>query len=101
MTEHHTYTIGRRALVLVRPDGSEQRDLGEGEHPVWSPDGETLYFRAADRLWALDVDGGARREIPGTLTGREPAISPGGGRLAYSRAGAGGADIWVLRLEAP
>lgn len=100
LVEQRTYRLGARRLLLVRPDGSEVRDLTEGEDPAWSPDGQTIYFRSGDRLWRMGRDGGAREPLADTKGGREPAVSPDGRHLAFARqTPAGDYDIWVLALE--
>ena len=97
--EQHLYIPGERTLLLVRPDGSEVRQLTVGEEPAWAPDGRTLYFRSVDQLWSIAVDGGDLRPLAGTTGGREPAVSPDGRHLAFTRTDAGGTrDVWVLAL---
>jgi imidazolonepropionase-like amidohydrolase/Tol biopolymer transport system component len=52
--------------------------------PRLSPDGRTLIFVAADKLWEQPVDGGStRRLIEANAWQREPAFSPDGRYLAY------------------
>lgn len=79
------YTIGRHLLTLIRPDGSESRDLGEGDEPAWSLDGDHIYFSHQGRIWRIAPNGSAREPIDDTVNGREPAVSPDGRFLAFSR----------------
>jgi len=98
--ERTDYPLGRRVLTIIRSDGTEPMELGEGEEPAWSPDGETLFYRQADQLWRRRLDGGEPTPVPGTAGGREPAVSPTGSHLAFSRPDGGGRYfIWVARLE--
>lgn len=94
-----TYTIGQRILTIIRPDGTELTELGEGEEPAWAPDGSTLFYRHGEQLWKRNLAGGEPTAIPGTVAGREPAVSPTGDHLAFVRADDHGAySIWVARL---
>lgn len=100
--ERTDYALLGRTVILVRPDGSEIRELHGGEQPAWSPDGTTVFFRSQDGLWRLSVNGGVAQRLPGTDGGREPAVSPDARYLAYAReATPGNHDIWVLSLELP
>ena len=95
--ERLDYEVKDRRIALVRPDGSETRELGSGEEPVWTPDSGRLVFRRDGHLWTASVGGGAATPIPGTEGAREPAISPDGSRLAYVRLLTGGKhDLWVV-----
>ncbi|MBI4545932.1 MAG: PD40 domain-containing protein [Gemmatimonadetes bacterium] len=94
------YSVGRRMLTLVRPDGRDRKELGPGEEPAWAPDGRTLYFRRGQAIWKSDADGAAAAPIPETEGGREPAVSPDGRYLAFARRVApGNHDVWVLALS--
>ena len=60
-------------VSVMRPDGSQLRDLGEGYSATWSPDSSQIAFMVNGELRAYDVaDGGAsmlNERIPGgTLT---------------------------------
>ncbi|HSG82530.1 MAG TPA: hypothetical protein VLC48_09785, partial [Gemmatimonadota bacterium] len=94
------YTDGPHVLSLIRPDGSDLRELGDGDEPAWSPDGRELFFVREDRIWKSTPDGSNAVAIPGTEGGREPAVSPDGRYLAFARRSANSDyDIWVIALE--
>jgi WD40 repeat protein len=98
--ERTMYTMGRRVITVVRPDGSESTELGEGEEPAWAPDGKTIFYRRGDQLWKRSIEGGDPAPIPGTVGGREPAVSPAGDHIAFARPDAQGTYfIWIARLE--
>lgn len=96
--ERVVFPLARSVVTLVRPDGSETREMWEGGEPAWTPDGR-LVFRRDDRLWVGPVDGGAPAAVPDTEGGREPAVSPDGTAVAFSRVSPGGGfDIWLAEL---
>ena len=98
--ERVDYAVNDRRIALVRPDGSETRDLGRGEDPAWTPDSSRLVFRRDGRLWMIAAEGGTATPIPGTEGAREPAMSPDGGRVAYVRLlTAGKHDLWVMPFD--
>ena len=94
------YIDGRHVLSLIRPDGSEAQDLGDGDTPAWSPDGGHLYFSRDGRIWRSNLGDTTAVAINGTEGGHEPAASPDGRYLAFSRLSAAGDwDIWIVLLE--
>lgn len=98
--ERTDYTSGAQTLTLIRPDGSEVRDLGTGDEPAWSPDGSVLFFRRDDQIWRLPVAGGEPVAVNGTEGGREPAVAPNGSALAFAkRSPSGDHDIWIVSAE--
>ena len=97
--ERTDYVPGAHVLSLIRPDGSDLVELGEGDEPAWSPDGNLIYFRRDDRIWSIRPDRTEAPALPGTEGGREPAVSPDGSKLAFARLNpAGDYDIWVIVL---
>ena len=98
--ERTTYTIGQRVLTIIRPDGTELTELGEGEEPAWAPDGTMIFYRQGDQLWKRSLAGGEPMSVPGTAGGREPALSPTGDHLAFVRPERDSTyNIWIARLE--
>jgi len=81
-------------LYSMNADGSDVVDLGSGNRPSWSPDGEwVVYMRTVDDghmitssdLIAVQPDGSARSTITRTSDRLEmnPSWSPDGSRIAY------------------
>ena len=93
--EEHLYTTPGPSVALVRPDGSEGRTLAAGAQPTFSADGSRVYYVADDGIRTVDLNGENNRLVPGTAGGREPAVSPDGTRLTFSRALPGGFDLWI------
>ena len=76
-------------LVVARVDGREYRRLTDDVHrdrgPVWSPDGQTIYFYS-DRsghydLWRIRPHGGQPTVLTNSMQANFPTISPDGRRL--------------------
>jgi Tol biopolymer transport system component len=44
---------GTVSLWVMRPNGSEEHYIGNGDRPVWSPDGATLIFHATSGVFAV------------------------------------------------
>ena len=85
-------------LYVMRPDGSEARQITEGGNPFFarfSPDGQRLLYtdgtlKLKDRqgIWVVDLDGKNRRRILATGDGTASACwSPDGQRIAVAIAG--------------
>ena len=91
--------FGDARLKLIRPNGTEARDLGTGETPAWTPDGQNLVFRRGDDLWRTLLDGSQAARILNTSFGEEPSVSPDGQRLAFARLNELHYDIWVVPLR--
>jgi Tol biopolymer transport system component len=97
--ERTDYTLGSRTLTIVRPDGTGLAELAAGDEPAWSPDSRTVYFRRDDQIWSIGLDRTALAPVPGTVGGREPAVSPDGKHLAFSLLSHDGDyDIWIVSL---
>ena len=94
-------------LVVARVDGREYRRLTDDVHrdrgPVWSPDGQTIYFYS-DRsghydLWRIRPHGGQPTVLTNSMQANFPTISPDGRRLAA--AGVGIAGLVLRDVDAP
>lgn len=99
--ERTTWTLPSPSLAIVRPDGGEVQLLPAGENPAWSADGQRIFYEFETAIWSVGIGGAGAGPVPGTENGFEPALSPDGVHLAFSRVdpATGDADIWVV--EAP
>ena len=87
---------GSRDLWLVRPDGGEPLaltdDAASETDPAWFPDGSAIAY-VSDRdgtpaIWRISTLGGSSVKLVSDAA--DPAISPDGTRIAFSRAGPDG-----------
>jgi TolB protein len=95
-------------IKLMNPDGSHAKTLVPTafgvRSPTWRPDGHALAFvtsrRGAPGIYVVRDDGtGPRPLIARGRTGTgDPAFSPDGSFIAYSRAFRG-SDIWIARAD--
>lgn len=93
------YRTGRRMIAIIRPDGTGYAELVEGTEPAWLPDSRGLCFRSADRLWVMSMEDGSPVAIPNTVDAREPAVSPDGRHVVFTRRStAGDLDVWIAEL---
>ena len=104
-----TSSGGTNRVVVAHADGSRPREVVDGMQPSWSPDGaELVYARPMCSYyygWPESV-GLARlapadgQPVPFSITNEghdsEPAWSPQGDRIAFSRIRAGRTGLWVV-----
>ena len=97
--ERTQWLTGRAVVLVVPPAGGEPLELLDGMDPAWSPDGEWVYVARPDGIWRVAASGGVLGRVEGTTGGTEPAVSPDGTELAFTRRGDDGkGDIWVVPL---
>jgi hypothetical protein len=97
--ERTQWSAGRSVVVVVPAAGGEPLELVDGTDPAWSPDGEWIYVARPDGIWRVAAAGGVLGRVEGTEGGTEPAPSPDGTELAFTKRGADGkGDIWVVPL---
>lgn len=96
-----TYGPAYSHLMVVPAAGGVARELGNGDEPAWSPDGNTIYARnSAGDVFRVPAAGGAAVTIPGLRNSRDLAVSPDGHWLAFTRSDSNGNhDVWVVRLS--
>lgn len=99
--QRRTWSLASRSLALIHPDGSGLTLLPEGSRPAWGPEDSRVYYESGGMIWSVSPAGGDPRPVPDTENGRDPAVSPDGGWLAFSRAqpGTTNIDIWIVALE--
>ena len=82
---------------VVRPDGSDFRQLGQGWwNATWSPDGDRIAYAGGRQIVAIDIDDGSRELLfiaPTEQVG--PLLWLPGDRLAYA---ANDGDLFLVDL---
>ena len=73
------------SLMTINPDGTNLRNLGAGDAPAWGANGQFLVFHRAQQLWRSAPDGSGAVPLPNTQFAFEPAISPDGRWLVFTR----------------
>jgi eukaryotic-like serine/threonine-protein kinase len=94
-------TTPQEDLFIARVDGREYRrltdDASRDRGPVWSPDGQTIYFYS-DRsgryeLWKIRSDGSHAEVMTKDANTNFPTVSPDGKQIATAGVSAGGMQI--------
>ncbi|HEX6228396.1 MAG TPA: hypothetical protein VFZ41_02915 [Solirubrobacterales bacterium] len=89
--------------------GERKRPLPElFEAPSWSPDGSLIAFSGVarsleagfrgNRVYVVGSDGKGLRRLQGTQGALQPAFTPDGSAVAFTRSWRRGAGIWLARL---
>jgi Tol biopolymer transport system component len=97
--EREIWPIVRRTVRIIRPDGTDAVELWNGEEAAWHPDSERLVFIRLNSLWIGNIETEELTVLPQTAGARDPAVSPDGTLLAYTRPGQDASNLWIRRLE--
>ncbi|MDP3717496.1 MAG: winged helix-turn-helix domain-containing protein [Acidobacteriota bacterium] len=105
---HLAYTSdesGRPEVYVVSlPDASDKCQISTdgGAEPIWSPDGQELFYRVGHRMMHVDVRGGPHRAgVPATLFEHRHVPGALTGLANYDVAADAGAFLIVVEQEAP
>jgi len=95
-------------VVLMRPDGSEQRTVAKGENfggAGWSPNGAKLAFGMQkgpwSRIYVVNADGSGLRGVSSRTyeAAHGPAWSPNGQKLVFEGDNDGVRSIYVIHVD--
>jgi Tol biopolymer transport system component len=98
-------------IYMVRPDGSDRRQLTNGEfpafyeYPSWSPDSTQLVYHfhlgyGAKQIGRVNVDGSGQTVITEGPTDNDyPVWSPDGTRIAFKSERDGNREIYVMQAD--
>ena len=94
----------------MNADGSGAMQLTNGNRdicPVCSPNGKWVYYRDADRIRRVSIDGGESEVVPGTVVPNSfiaaplGGISPDGKQMPFfSESVSGGVELQIVSLDA-
>jgi Tol biopolymer transport system component len=92
-------TVGKEYEVLRREAFPVQ-----GEAPAWTPDGESLVYKAClgelCGLYKINIDGSSPRQLTEDLSDTNPAVSPDGKTIAFmSQDHDDNWDIYVVEVD--
>ena len=89
-------------LVLIEPNGTNERAITPGTDPTWSPDDSLILFKAMDAAGELFVSvvSPTTRKVTRLARGVHPQWSPNGGRIVYMVDRPDhSSDIYTMRLS--
>lgn len=106
-TRYDGYLKDESEIWTVNLDGSIQRMLtkqpGMQYNPAWSADGKQIVYSSGKSvekydLWLMDADGGNKKEISSTESGRNilPSFSSDGKMIVFVSDRGGDYDVWVM-----
>lgn len=99
-----------RGIWVMNADGSAKKMLTDGaavdENPAWSAEGARIAFSRNGDIWAMNPNGSGQRNLTNTPENaeRDPAFSPQGGKIAYTRIGCdvprgGGSCVYAMNAD--
>ncbi len=91
---------GERKLALARIGDSSADDLGPGEFPNWSPDGNRLAYVREGTIWIQTPGTDDARPVGGSLTAMAyPSWSPQGETLLVTGNDGAGWDLYEIETD--
>ena len=95
-------TSNKRLVIYDESEG-QWRDIGPGEQPAFSPDGNSIVARtcvgSTCGLFIMGRYGDGKRRLTNSADDAMPSWSPTGDRIVYSSQQNGNWDIWVINPD--
>lgn len=88
----------RISQLYIYKRNQDERHLGEGDNPDWSPDGQHIVARTTG-IVVMDSMGGNREQLTSNPTDSSPDWSPTGNKIAFMRLTGMNWDIWVINSD--
>jgi Tol biopolymer transport system component len=89
----------KNQIFLMNADGSNQRYIADGCSSSFSPDGNSLWFSSSTACEDGNIThvqiNGANLATVGTVTGRNPAVSPDGRVVVFQS----NDDLWIVDVD--
>ena len=99
----HTERGGLPEVYTMRPDGSHERHLANGQVPAFSPSGRKVLFakRGTNDLYTIRANGTRRHRIPHTSRSIVGSFAPSGKKIVFSRARRNyiDSDLYKIRID--
>ena len=75
-------------MYVIKRDGTNQKEIGSGQYPDFSPDAEKIVYQKKDEgIWIMNRDGTNNHQIIGDGNAVKPVWSPDGTKIAYDLPG--------------
>jgi hypothetical protein len=98
------FNYDNQTLHTINRDGSDRRDIGKGEYPAWSPNGNQIVYRGCVGggkcgLIVANADGSNPRQITTHANDAAPRWSPNGGQVVFHSDRDGNWEIYVINVD--
>ena len=87
-------------IWIIDRDGKAATELGNGEKPVFSPDGSRLVFVDRGDIWVMNRDGSNKIQITNDHADNDfPVWHTSGNRLVFVSERSGNMDLWDVEVD--
>ncbi len=87
-------------IWIIDRDGKAATELGNGEKPVFSPDGSRIVFVDRGDIWVMNKDGSNKIQITNDHADNDfPVWHTSGNRLVFVSERSGNMDLWDVEID--